>query len=96
MKDFKLYSDDFHDIFFRYADNSRLYNASFKIRSQFSILTNRYQNFTIAKSVVFIEHKAIAAAITSRDFDKAALLMTSHFEHAKNYLLQNIKLNDIK
>lgn len=91
MDSFKLHSDNFHDIFFRFADNSRLYNASKNIRSQFSILTSIYQNFTISKSVVFIEHKDMAAAIAYKDFNKAATLMKSHFEHAKNYLLHNLK-----
>lgn len=91
MDSFKLHSDNFHDIFFRFADNSRLYNASKTIRSQFSILTSIYQNFTISKSVVFIEHKDMATAIALKDFNKAANLMKSHFEHAKNYLLHNLK-----
>lgn len=94
MDAFKSHSDYFHDIFFKYADNSRLYSAALKIRSQFSILTTIYQNFTIAKSVVFIEHKNIAAAIENRDFDNASLLMRNHFEHAKCYLLRNIKSNE--
>jgi DNA-binding GntR family transcriptional regulator len=91
MDSYKLHSDNFHDIFFKFADNSRLYNASKNIRSQFSILTSIYQNFTVSKSVVFIEHKEIAEAISSRDFIKAASLMKNHFEHAKNYLLNNLK-----
>lgn len=90
MDSFKLHSDDFHDIFFRYADNLRLYDASKKIRSQFSILTSIYQNLTVSKSVVFIEHKEIAEAIISNDYEKAAALMKNHFEHAKSYLLKNL------
>jgi DNA-binding GntR family transcriptional regulator len=91
MEQFKLHSDNFHDIFFKFADNSRLYTASKNIRSQFSILTSIYQNFSVSKSVVFIEHKNMAEVISSKDFDKAASLMKNHFEHAKNYLLGNIK-----
>jgi DNA-binding GntR family transcriptional regulator len=93
IKEFKVHSDDFHDIFFKYADNTRLYDASLKIRSQLSILTNKYQNFTVAKSVVLIEHKGIAEAIQKKDFDMSVTLMTNHFEHAKCYLLQNLKGN---
>ena len=91
MENFKLHSDNFHDIFFKFADNSRLYSASKNVRSQFSILTSIYQNFTVSKSVVLIEHKDIAAAISSTDYIKAASLMKSHFEHSKNYLLDNLK-----
>ena len=93
MESFKLHSDNFHDILYKYADNSRLYNASKNIRSQFSILTSIYQNFTISKSVVLIEHKAIAEAMASKDYTKAELLMKSHFQHAKDYLLANLKSN---
>lgn len=96
ISDFKLHSDNFHDIFFRYADNSRLYNASKNIRSQFSILTTIYQNFTVTQSMVFKEHKAIVSSITAMDFDKTASLMESHFAHAKSYLLDNIKNKEHK
>jgi DNA-binding GntR family transcriptional regulator len=93
IKEFKVHSDNFHDIFFKFADNKRLYDASLKIRSQLSILTNKYQNFAVAKSVVLIEHKNIVEAIEKKDIDMALVLMANHFEHAKSYLLQNIKGN---
>lgn len=94
LEDFKLHSDSFHDIFYKYADNSRLYDAALRIRSLFSILTNRYQNFTNVETVVFNEHEDIFKAITARDLDKAVMLMVNHFEHAKNYLLNNIRNHD--
>lgn len=95
IEDFKVHSDNFHDILFKFADNSRLYDAALKIRGQLSILTNKYQNYTVAKSIVLIEHKGILEAIQNKDFDMAALLMTEHFKHAMNYLLQNIKNNEV-
>jgi len=91
MKEFMAYSDNFHDIFFRHADNSRLYDASMKIRSQFSILATRYQNYTIAKSIVFIEHKNITESIFNFDYENAYILMNLHFDHAKKYLIDNIR-----
>lgn len=93
IKDFMKHSDDFHDIFFQYADNSRLYDASLRIRSQFSILTTKYQNYTITKSNVLKEHKNIADTIFAKDFNRAELLMIQHFEHAKTYLLSNIRFH---
>lgn len=93
IDDFKLHSDNFHDIFFRYANNSRLYNASKNIRSQFTILSTIYQNLTVTQSTVLAEHKDIVSYIVNGDFKKAASLMENHFEHAKNYLLNNIKNN---
>lgn len=91
IEDFKLHSDDFHDILYKYADNSKLYDASLRIRSLFSILTNRYQNFINAETVVFKEHKNIFEAIRDKAYDKAITLMENHFEHAKNYLIENIR-----
>lgn len=93
IEDFKLQSDRFHDIFYKYADNSKLYDASLRIRSLFTILTNRYQNFVNAETVVSKEHKDICQAVEAKDLDRAAALMEQHFEHAKNYLLANIKNN---
>lgn len=90
IKDFMKHSDDFHDIVFQYADNSRLYDASLRIRSQFSILTTKYQNYTITKSNVLKEHKNIADAIFAKDLNRAESLMIQHFENAKTYLLSNI------
>ncbi|MGF7057659.1 GntR family transcriptional regulator [Brassicibacter mesophilus] len=94
MAKFKLHSDDFHDIFYRYADNSRLYSATQKLRSQLSILTTIYQSFTVAWSVVLSEHKSIVEAIQNECYDEAVCLLSQHFEHAKTYLLDNIKNNN--
>lgn len=91
MNEFKIHSDNFHDILFKYADNSRLYSSCLRIRSQFTILTNIYQTYTNAESVVFKGHKDIAEAFANKDYNKAELLMINHFEYAKNYLLNNIK-----
>lgn len=88
---FKLHSDNFHDILYKYADNSRLYNACKNIRSQLTILTNIYQNFTNAETVVLNEHKKILETIKTKDIENASSLMTRHFEHGKNYLLDSIR-----
>ncbi len=90
LNDFRDHSDNFHDIFFQFADNSRLYGASLKIRSQLSILTNKYQNFSISKSVVFKEHKEIAAAVANKELEKAESLLLIHFDHSKSYMMKNI------
>ena len=89
-KDFNLYSDNFHDLFYQFANNSRLYSAAITIRSQFSILTTKYQNFVVVKSIVVKEHESIAKAIESRDCEKAVTLLNNHFGHAKDYLLGQI------
>ncbi|HHY78529.1 MAG TPA: GntR family transcriptional regulator [Clostridiales bacterium] len=91
IKNFKLHSDNFHDILYKYADNSRLYDAARSIRSQFTILTNKYQNIIDAETTVLSEHKELLEAIKSKDIENASSIMTRHFENAKNYLLQAIK-----
>jgi len=91
LTDFLNHSDNFHDIFFRFADNSRLYGASLKIRSQLSILSVKYQNSTIAESVVFAEHKEIAAAVAAKEYEKAEALLKTHFDHSKSYMMNYIQ-----
>lgn len=91
IADFKLHSDNFHDILYKYANNSRLYDAARSIRSQFTILTNKYQNYVNAETTVLSEHKELLEAIKSNNVENASSIMTRHFEHAKNYLLKSIK-----
>ncbi|MCQ1530657.1 GntR family transcriptional regulator [Lutispora saccharofermentans] len=90
MESFKLHSDNFHDILYKYADNSRLYDAAKNIRSQFTILTTKYQNFLNAGALILAGHKEILEAIKSKDIENASSLMTRHFEHSKNYLLKSL------
>jgi len=91
IKSFKLHSDNFHDILYKYANNSRLYDAAKRIRSQFTILANKYQNIVNIENAVLSEHKELLEAIKLKDIENAASIMTRHFENAKNYLLQAIK-----
>lgn len=90
IKTFRTNSDDFHDIFFRYANNNMLYAAALKVRNQLSLLANKYQDFHISKDVIFAEHKAIAAAIQSGKPADAERLLQEHFEHGKTYMLECI------
>lgn len=87
---FKVHSDDFHDTFFRFADNSRLYDASIRLRSQLSILTNKYQNLNISKSIVFVEHQNITNALQNGDYDLAKALLERHFENEKDYMMEQL------
>lgn len=91
INNFKIYSDKFHDVLYKYANNSRLYDASIKIRSQFTILANKYQNYKNAETTVLAEHKNILEAIKNKEIEKASSLMMQHFEHGKCYLLKSIE-----
>lgn len=92
IEDFIHQSDEFHYIFYQYADNSRLYKTMLGINSQFRILSNIYQNYAVAKPVMLTEHKAIASAVLEVDQDKAVRLMELHFAKAKNFLLEKLLL----
>lgn len=91
LEEFRKTSDDFHDIFYKHSNNSRLFNAATKIRGQFSILTKIYQSYTVNISIVNSEHAEIYEAVRENDLDKALILMNNHFNHSKNYLINNIE-----
>ncbi len=88
---FLIHSDDFHDIFYQFAGNSRLYTVCQTIRSQISILTTRYQNVNMAREVVFAGHIGICNAIKQGNVAEAELQLGKHFTHAKQYLLSHLE-----
>lgn len=94
LSNFNAISDDFHNILYKFADNSRLLSAAKQIRSQFTILSTKYQNVAIIKSIVYDEHKQICDALKDQNLNKAIKLMESHFSGSKNYLLNHI--NELK
>lgn len=88
--DFIPLSNGFHYIFYKYAENSRLCNTMRNMDSQFCVLSNIYQNFTVAKPVMLAEHKDIAASVCEKNSVRAAQLMESHFAHGRDFLLENL------
>lgn len=90
LEDFIENSDQFHDLLFVYAHNSRLYDASRRIRSQLSILTTMYQTLSVSKSVVLVEHTDIAREIANCNLENATHLLKRHLEHERDYLLNGI------
>ena len=86
---FKKVSDEFHIIFYNYANNSRLLSAVERIRGQFSILASKYQNFSETKHNVVKEHREIYEAIRNKDYEGTIYLMGKHFHNSKNYILNN-------
>lgn len=91
LETFRKYSDNFHDVFYHYSNNSRLLNAAVRIRGQFSILAKIYQSYTVNASIVNHEHSEIYVAVKENDLEKVMLLMRNHFNHSKRYLLTNIE-----
>lgn len=91
LEEFRKTSDDFHDVFYKYSKNSRLLNATTKIRGQFSILAKIYQSYTVNISIVNKEHNEICNAVRKNDLGKVLSLMRNHFNHSKIYLLNSIE-----
>jgi len=91
LEEFRKPSDDFHNIFYKYGNNSKLLDAATKIRGQFSILAKIYQSHTVNISIVNNEHNEIYKAVRENDLSKVLILMRNHFNHSKNYLLNSIE-----
>lgn len=83
-------SNDFHLLFYKYADNKRLSGAADTIEGQFTILSSIYQSYTVALPVILAQHREIAETIRKHDFTEAVRLLLEHFEYGKNYVLNNL------
>jgi DNA-binding GntR family transcriptional regulator len=87
---FSTNSDLFHDVFYQCAGNSRLMDAATRVRNQFGILANIYQNYSINISTIHKEHEGIYEAVCQNNTHMACSLMQEHFHHGKDYLIANI------
>lgn len=87
LEDFKFNSDAFHDIFYKYAENSRLFQACVRIRSQLTILTNIYQSHTQSRTLVYEDHLGIYTKLEAKDLAGALNLLELHFRHASEFLI---------
>lgn len=84
---FRKLSDDFHDLFFQYANNSRLYHAAELLRSQLTILTNKYQLLPSTMACVAAEHKKIADALEKHHLSLASELLKNISNRKKTICL---------
>lgn len=83
-------SDEFHLLFYKYCNNSRLVSAAQKMRSQLSILSYQYQESEEIEKKIHREHKEIAEAFCQDEFLKAENLMKEHLLHSMDYALELI------
>ncbi len=91
LPSFLSYSDQFHDLFFHFADNERLYEASKRYRNQISILVHRYQtDLTIAKDI-FNEHQAITDALLNDDLTRGMELFCAHLRKGEEAMLSKLE-----
>lgn len=83
------YSNEFHDIFYKYANNKLLIDTAHRIDTLFSIISNRYKTISVPDRETLEEHKGICNAFLASDFTGAAERMVAHFEHNRDHLLAN-------
>ena len=87
MEEWEGYSEDFHSLFYKYADNRYLTVAAKKIQAQIALLSTLYQTDETA-AVVQEEHHKIADHVRKNDFEGAAGLMRRHTLNDMAYALR--------
>ena len=82
------YSDEFHLVFYRYCNNSRLAESAERLRSGISIFSNQYCRETVIQTRIDEEHLAIFQAYKDGDIEKAVQMMKTHLNDSLNYALR--------
>ncbi len=85
---FKKLSDEFHLIFYKYCNNSRLSRSAERMRSQMSIAAYQYEKNTENLIAIHEEHIQIHKAFTSGKYTEASALMKAHMKHSLQYALR--------
>ena len=74
------YSDEFHNVIFKYCNNSRLFDAAEKNRMQLSILSHKYQQSDENNYEIHEEHNEILRALESGNLKMAEKCMRCHLQ----------------
>ena len=91
QKEWAELSDQFHLIFYKFANNSRLQNAAHKLRAQITLLSNLYQLENENLENIQRDHENIYQAIMSEDLDKAIFLLRQHLNNDMVYAIKAIE-----
>lgn len=86
-KTWNLCSDEFHLVFYRYCNNSRLTESADRLRSGISIFSNQYSQETTIQTQIDEEHRAIFDAYKNGDIEKAVQMMKKHLDDSLTYAL---------
>lgn len=81
-------SDDFHLVFYRYCNNSRLTESAKRLKSGISIFSNQYSQETAIQTSIDAEHEAIFAAYQNGETEKAVQMMKTHLNDSHALLLK--------
>lgn len=87
----KSLSDDFHQIFYKYADNSRLIDASRRILLQLTILSSEYEQDAENRREILEGHRLILEALTKNNLQEADQLLRQHLESSRRKALALLK-----
>lgn len=71
-------SDEFHMIFYEYADNSRLTESAVKLRKQLTILSTAYEQDGVNRKEICEQHEEILNALEIGSINHAEDLMKQH------------------
>lgn len=88
LNDFIKLSDEFHLIFYKYCNNSRLTRSAERMRSQMSIAAYQYEQNTDNLNPIHEEHVAIYKSFADGKHDEAVELMRLHMQHSMQYALE--------
>jgi len=83
--------DEFHKVFYRYANNSRLSHMALQIEGQLNIIIAKFHFIQNSKENGIAEHKLIYQAVEELDVNKAISMMEYHWSNTKKLLLDNIQ-----
>lgn len=73
-------SDEFHNIIWKYSDNTFLNDAASKARMHITIFTTKHSEKHIYRQEILDDHKAILEAIIDGDKQEALKLMETHIK----------------
>lgn len=86
--EWKQYSQDFHKIFYKYAQSTCLSDASRRLRPKLEMLSCLYYNDRANVERINREHIEIYETISQGDYDTAAAMMRDHLQYDTLIALQ--------
>ncbi|MCH4886321.1 GntR family transcriptional regulator [Acidaminobacter sp. JC074] len=81
-------SDDFHILVYKYAANKRLTYMANQLRSQFTILSNIFENEDENRQLTLNNHEKIYESFVNKDMASAMNLIRENFENSKQFVLK--------
>ena len=87
ITEWKAYSDNFHYIFYKYAENHYLNESAQKLRAKIELISNLYYSEENVEKIQE-SHTIIYQSIQAKDFDKASEFMRKHLQYDMIFALK--------